>query len=189
MDLRFQTVPEDKKTLAQYLRVAECKPFADCCRISRYALAASPRIMSYRSITAATPIRAPSNGVTWSLPAQAAPALHAALSPTSRPLPSPTPPPPPPISRHRLSSRYFCRRHHKDSHRDASPSARSPSIDDYDRRRDPAASNDGSKQWSVGVTPLAGDTLLVGCDFNEGVSFTGVSDAAGDTFALISSGS
>src|SRR5580692_3324886 len=48
-----------------------------------------------------------------------------------------------------------------------------------------ASKNDGSKQWSVGVTPLAGDTLLVGCDFNVGISFVGLSDSAGDTFTQI----
>jgi len=48
-----------------------------------------------------------------------------------------------------------------------------------------ASKNDGSKQWSVGITPLAGDTLIVGCDFNPGISFVGVSDAAGDTFTLL----
>ncbi len=35
------------------------------------------------------------------------------------------------------------------------------------------------------MTPLAGDTLLVGCDFNAGISFVGLSDSAGDTFTQI----
>ncbi len=48
-----------------------------------------------------------------------------------------------------------------------------------------ASSNNGSKQWSVGVTPLAGDALLVGCDFNAGTTFVGVSDSAGDSFTLV----
>src|SRR5277367_1212739 len=48
-----------------------------------------------------------------------------------------------------------------------------------------ASKNDGSKQWSVAVSPLATDTLLVGCDFNSGISFVGVSDTSGDTFTLI----
>jgi len=48
-----------------------------------------------------------------------------------------------------------------------------------------AAKNDGSKQWSVAVTPLAGDALLVGCDFSAGITFVGLSDTAGDTFTQI----
>src|SRR5277367_6356811 len=48
-----------------------------------------------------------------------------------------------------------------------------------------ASHNNGSTHWSVAVSPVAGDTLLVGCDFNSGVSFVGVSDTAGDTFTLI----
>jgi hypothetical protein len=48
-----------------------------------------------------------------------------------------------------------------------------------------ASKNRGSRQWSVGITPVAGDALLVGCDFNAGISFVGVSDSAGDTFAQI----
>jgi hypothetical protein len=48
-----------------------------------------------------------------------------------------------------------------------------------------ASAQDGSKQWSVGVAPIAGDTLLVGCDFNAGISFASVSDTAGDVFTQI----
>jgi hypothetical protein len=45
-----------------------------------------------------------------------------------------------------------------------------------------ASNSDSSKQWSVAIAPAAGDALLVGCDFNAGTSFVGVSDSAGDAF-------
>ena len=51
-----------------------------------------------------------------------------------------------------------------------------------------ASSNNGSTQWSVVVAPLAGDTLVVGCDHTSGVSFTGVTDSVGDTFVPIGTG-
>jgi len=51
-----------------------------------------------------------------------------------------------------------------------------------------AASNNGSTRWSVGLTPAAGDTLLVGCDYTAGVQFSSVSDSAGDKFLQLGSG-
>ena len=48
-----------------------------------------------------------------------------------------------------------------------------------------ASKNDGSKQWSVGITPVAGDALLVGCNFNAGITFVGLSDTAGDSFTQL----
>ena len=51
-----------------------------------------------------------------------------------------------------------------------------------------AGSRNGSAQWSLAVTPLAGDTLVVGCDYTPGVQFLGVSDSAGDTFVPIGAG-
>jgi hypothetical protein len=48
-----------------------------------------------------------------------------------------------------------------------------------------AANSRSSKQWSVVITPAAGDTLLVGCDFNVGISFASLSDTAGDVFTQL----
>jgi hypothetical protein len=48
-----------------------------------------------------------------------------------------------------------------------------------------ASNSDGAKQWSIAVTPVAGDALLVGCDFNVGIPFVGISDTAGNTFIQI----
>jgi len=42
-----------------------------------------------------------------------------------------------------------------------------------------------SSKWSATVNPAAGDTLLVGCDYDAGNTFIGVSDRAGDTFLQI----
>ena len=48
-----------------------------------------------------------------------------------------------------------------------------------------ASANPGASSWSVQFRPTAGDTLLVGCNYNVGVPFNGVSDSAGDTFAQV----
>ena len=48
-----------------------------------------------------------------------------------------------------------------------------------------SSSNNGSTQWSVTFTPAPGDTLLVGCNFNTGLSLAGVADSAGDAFSQI----
>src|SRR6266404_4095274 len=51
-----------------------------------------------------------------------------------------------------------------------------------------ASSANGSARWSVALSPVAGDTLLVGCDYTAGIVFNGVSDSAGDSFVQIGAG-
>lgn len=46
-----------------------------------------------------------------------------------------------------------------------------------------ASANNGASQWSVQISPQAGDTLVVGCDYAVGVQFNGVSDTSGDSFS------
>lgn len=48
-----------------------------------------------------------------------------------------------------------------------------------------AATSPGASRWSAQVSPRAGDTLLVGCDYAAGLPFVGVSDSSGDSFAQI----